>query len=170
VAVIGAGGTFTAASLMRFDGIDQELPLGAVVNSATLEFNVSWECCGDATFDVYQALQDWPVSDDAYWLNWGNGGTDPGYSAASTMGSTPKLGTGVHAISLDPAVVQDWVDNPGTNFGMVIRAGNIIGQPHMAIEEYNAGTPPSLTIDYIPEPASLALLGLGALLLRRWRR
>lgn len=68
-------------------------------------------------------------------------------------------------------LVQDWVSNPGNNHGAVIKrdAATNIG----SFASITGGNPAYLKVTYeVPEPASMAVIGLGAfsLLFRRKKR
>lgn len=142
VPVISTGGE--AKGLVRFGGIENAMPAGATILSAALELNVGWSCCGGGDFVVYQALQPWGPS-NAYWLAWGNGGTDPGYTGA-VVGQGPSA-DGVNSIDLSPTLVQEWLLFPEQNFGMVVRLPDPTGR-HTGFYEYDSPSPPRLTVTY----------------------
>jgi len=61
--------------------------------------------------------------------------------------------------TIGQALLQSWVNSPGTNFGlMLIERDYLDNQGHSDI---SWGTP-TLTVDAVPEPTTLALLGAGA--------
>ena len=76
------------------------------------------------------------------------------------------------------AVIQSWIDNPGTNFGFILEPNTAtsVGTDFLSRE---GGGPPALTFNSlitapsgVPEPAtaSLAICGLAIIALQRLRR
>jgi hypothetical protein len=73
------------------------------------------------------------------------------------------------------SAVQDWVDTPSDNAGLLYRFANdaadsayvrlFCGLTTPQSGEYNRR--PTLVIDYVPEPMTMVLVGLGGLFLRR---
>jgi len=110
-------------------------------------------------------------------VGWGNSNTgNYGPVAGEDYGSTAigsftltgaNAATAVVNFSLDSATVASWINNPSSNYGFVIVAdATAQGGSQLVIYTGNEGIPfrPELTIDAqaVPEPASMALLGLGA--------
>jgi len=64
--------------------------------------------------------------------------------------------------------VQNWLDNPSSNFGWLVQGDE---SDAMSVRRFALGSPlttgtgPMLEVEYspVPEPASLTLFGLGAL-------
>src|SRR5262249_8401670 len=75
------------------------------------------------------------------------------------------------------SVIQDWIDNPGTNFGFILepKPATSVGTDFLSRE---GGAPPTLTFPSVaspsgaPEPVAawLAICGLGTIALQRLRR
>ncbi len=85
----------------------------------------------------------------------------PGVTTADVTFSGPGL----------VADVQDWVDNPGSNYGWLLMADPSNGEKSARIfASRESNTPPVLTINYVPEPTSLVLLSFGGIALAARRR
>ena len=72
------------------------------------------------------------------------------------------------------STVQDWVNTPANNAGLLFKNQDGYGlvQSNMVSSEFVAGEyyyEPALVVDYtpVPEPMTIAILGLGGLLIRR---
>lgn len=108
-------------------------------------------------------------------------------SASALVGLIPSNELGTVAIPSTwsgagmVADVQSWVNNPGTNFGWILRGDETDGGGVRRFDSMLnsiAADRPTITIDYttpavVPEPGSLALLASGAagvILFRRRRR
>ena len=103
-----------------------------------------------------------------------------GTLTAVSVGDKQPLG-GVPLTAVGCGVVEDWIDGSVVNNGMVMiltsqRPGGSV--MHLATREYACTGPaqcpgayaPELEIEILPEPASMALLGLGAVVLFRRRK
>jgi hypothetical protein len=85
-------------------------------------------------------------------------------------GTVPANGVAV-SFMIPKAMVQSWIDNPGSNAGLL---GRYLNTATSDFNSSEAGTAlrPTLAFDYqtVPEPASVSLLSLGVLLLVYRRR
>ncbi len=185
----GPGGGFTTQrSVMAFD-VAGAVPAGSTVTSATLTLTlIAWSPNNQATqtHSIYRLLADWgegsssgdggmgapATPGDATWLvrfypndPWVNQGGDfaAGASASQTVlpQSIPYI-WGSTARMVDD--VQCWLDQPGCNFGWIMR-GNETGQ-HTAKrfaskEWFDPAQRPVLTIAFTPPPCPADFDGDG---------
>ena len=70
--------------------------------------------------------------------------------------------------SLPGAVIQKWIDDPGSNNGLAFRTTTLIRDLVYYSSEAATGYQPRLT--FLPEPSSACLLAFGGLVLLRRRR
>jgi hypothetical protein len=176
---------WVARTLIRFEDIASFIPAGhTTVNSATLELEWVWQFQPSGTVYAYEALMPWTDDEDGggtWWLNWGNGGDDAGYMGAQVGSFDPSDGSEGGAplsFSLDTAMVESWISSPGTNYGIVLRFDDPANSTHCVwggendpgVGDHADDIPPKLILDTIPEPATMAILGLGGLMVLRRRR
>ena len=173
-------------SLIRFDDIASMLPAGhTTVISATLELGpYVWRYNPVDPVVARQALQPWTDDEDGggtWWTNWGNGGNDAGYigDIVGTFNPTAGQTTDPTSITLDTSTVESWITSPGTNYGVILMYDADTGSdPHLEWPGENDPDnppaynqiPPKLILETVPEPATMALLGLGGLMVLRRRR
>jgi len=125
----GSGG-YEERSLIRFDALN--LPSGAVVSQASLLLTFdNWS--STPNISGYYFKQNWNpnVGSGLGWLhpstgvNWqtpGAGGAGSDYFTSPTFSITDLQGTGdeVRSITLDPQMVQQWVNHPAANLGVLL--------------------------------------------------
>lgn len=190
------GRTATGAirrGLIAFD-IAGSLPGGAIVTSATLTLNMSSTIAAATNVSLHRTLQDWgegtsnagvsggggaPSSaGDATWIHtffdtgfWSTAG---GSFAATSSATTSVAAIGNYSWSSAALTsdVQNMLDNPGANFGWTMvgdESAAATAKRFETRESLAANLRPVLVVEYtaVPEPASLAALGAGLLLLRR---
>ena len=101
-------------------------------------------------------------------------------AVATGMYNTSDMSGTIVSFTLSASQVQSWIDTPSDNAGLVLRTDNWSGNPtpvyyayaqYSATEKSNAALRPELVLEVsaVPEPASLAGLGLLGLFLRRRR-
>ena len=129
--------------LLRFD-IASEIPEGATIESVELTLFMSRTQAGATDVSLHQVFADWGEADsdaaggegggttatagDATWIHrfsddqtWNNAGGD--FNNAP-LASLSVGGTGSYTWESTPglvSIVQDWLDNPNSNFGLLLR-------------------------------------------------
>lgn len=168
--------TGTYRSLFHFDL--SEIPTNAVVSAATITLKATGNQSGNLTVSAYKVLRSWNEGNNTLatadagevtWGsarhgedNWGTSGCDNTTSDRSGTPEASKVITGVDedwVFSPSLATVQDWVTNPGSNYGLLIRSDEPGGETYMYYgSDDNAGNEPSITVTYgIPVGASSAI-------------
>ena len=122
-------------SLIKFD-VSSIIPSNVIVTKAELVLNIN-QIYGTNTYTAYKMTHDWvegTVCDatsvgTATWNNYGSGAwTNPGGDYDSTPVSNSLIVTGTPpqsiTFTLNPAMVQAWISNPSTNYGILIKANN----------------------------------------------
>jgi len=179
-------------ALLAFD-IASAVPAGSTITGATLTLTVVQVIDSEARdHTLHRVQQDWgeagsvaprgqgggaPAEDgDATWRDaihpgtpWTNAGGDFD-SAALATASVDGLGPASWASPDLTSQIQDWLDNPGTNFGLLVLGDETVSGSARAFGSREGGaSAPILEITYIPAPgvASLALLASPWALRRR---
>ncbi len=167
-------------ALVRFLGLDSIVGAGETVTSASLVLTSTYKHTGATPRDLvaFRSLIDWTDSTDGvngsggtYWTNYGSGGSASGYSGAE-MGRIVNLAASdvgaTISISLDAAAIQSWISNPASNFGLLLTMPHSSNGNFKTFEGSGQTNAPQLLIETttatVPEPGSLAVLGLGGLL------
>ncbi len=160
--------------LIKFD-LSVDIPAGAVVNSATLTLRMSQTIAGSHPVTLHRVLSAWgegtsvaegsegggalSTTDSATWFHtfynkdfW----TTLGGDFSNTISdSTTVGGSGTYAWSSPGMVldIQEWVNDPSTNFGWLVR-GNESAVPSAKRfnSRENSFSPPTLLIDYTIPP------------------
>ncbi len=108
--------------LLRFEL--SALPAGATIDSAVLEVNVS-DPVESGELLLYRLVEDWEEL-EATWNERRNGQRWTAPGAAPPMSALPiaqaslaARDTGLFTVTLPATLVQSWVDQPSSNFGVV---------------------------------------------------
>jgi hypothetical protein len=139
------------------------IPPGAHVVSATLRLTTSTEAVTNGPVNIYALREDWTE---------GTNDATPGVASynqrkASTSWSSPGAGPSSRFqpaaaiffpdhtqtsfdVALPPSVVQAWVDNPATNFGVVLTCPVGGAATFYTRGGGNAAQKPRLTVSFVP--------------------
>src|SRR5262249_944661 len=159
--------------LIRFSNLG--IPTSATVSGAALTVSVeNW--VGSPTIRGYYVLAPWsstpgPNSSQLGWLHRGTGqnwatpgalgqGTDAIAGNNFVLPGVTPTGTQSITINLDPAVVQNWVNNPSSNQGILLvnQSTGLIVRVNSS-ENSNAALRPTLSVTYMtgspaPQPGT----------------
>ncbi|HBR19420.1 MAG: hypothetical protein A2Y13_04470 [Planctomycetes bacterium GWC2_45_44] len=178
-------------TILKFDGL--VLPAGSIVTGASISLAKRGGSGGAFNIDVLQISNDnanW-VEGTGVWVPALDGESSWDYMASPTLwtgdGGASGGATTIYTLAVDSAqedytlynivlpnaLAQQWVSG-GVNAGLLLRvdpAAEETKNIHFVSSELGPEGweyKPTLTISYdIPEPATLCLLGLGGLLIRR---
>ena len=183
-------------TLLRFDL--NAIPAGSTITSVKLTLAMDRTISGAFDFSLHRLLATWgegasnagtpggagtnAQAGDATWtlaLFPGTAWSTPGGTFASTASATTSVGAiGSYDWASAQVIsdIQNWVNDPATNFGWLLKGGeSALSAKRFVSAEGAPGAGPKLVITYeassIPEPASVALLyATGAAVLARRRR
>jgi len=184
------GDNINQQGVLRFDSIFNNdggpIALGLGINSATLTMYVVTDILyadGEAN-GIHKMLVDWDETDAYGAAPWAGGATlgidrddveavSVAVDDSTEYGTPTMIATGTTMTFDVTSIVQDWSGGDG-NYGFLFQSLGLAGGNgvFMASSEYaGADVRPTLTVDFVPEPITLALFGLGGLgVLRRKRR
>ncbi len=140
-------------ALMKWD--ISQIPIGSNILTASITFNVITPTT--SFYPIYQLLKPW-VDQQASWMNYAGGPSGtweiPGALGPTDRGSLVLTGyspqnPGLYQLNLNPGVVQEWVNSPTQNFGLII-ADSVGSAPSTfdSAEATIATLRPKLTITY----------------------
>ncbi len=155
---IQLSGVTDLAGLVEWD--ISSLPAGTIIESAFIMVNVLDETT--SSYEIYQLLRDWeerPAKGGTV-ANWEIGGaqgqSDRGNTVLGVLGPAPR---GLIRVNLNDAgveVIQQWIDNPASNFGFIIQDYNAADPlSFSARETKRANVRPHLHINYINVPPTV---------------
>ncbi|MBZ5515236.1 MAG: DNRLRE domain-containing protein [Acidobacteriia bacterium] len=144
------------ATLIKWDA--STIPAGSVVESAAITLTISNSSSN--TYQIYELKRDWQEG-AATWnvtssgVNWQVPGAQGTSDRGSTvLGSILATATGQATITLNNAgiaLVQSWVNNPSSNFGIILaNSSNTDGLDFGSREQSTLSSRPKLTIRYQP--------------------
>jgi hypothetical protein len=159
-------GSPDVAALLRWD--IGSIPTGVTVKSATITLNIT--TTSSNTFQLYELKQNWSES-GATWnrfsatSTWATAGAQGANDRGSAVLGTIKASSnGKVTITLNAAgiaVVQKWINNPGSNFGLTIQ--NYANSKAFAFDSSEASAAanrPKLSVTYTnAAPAMLVTAG-----------
>lgn len=169
-------------ALLRFDdifgaGADQ-VPLGSMIDNATLTITVDTRQYSNGEANaVYKMLVDWletDAFDAAQWAGGDTGGIDrddvEAAATAVTDATAYAAGNGIidagTVMDLDvTSIVQDWSDGDA-NYGFLLQSLGLASGDGLFMDSSESASQserPKLTINYVPEPSGVLLMGLGVL-------
>jgi hypothetical protein len=162
-------------ALLQFD-VDGLIPAGSTINSVSLRLRMSMTIAGNQNLRLHRATNSWgeagsdasgeegggalSLPGDATWIHrsfpdvfWSSFGGD---FSGSSSASTTVGGDGAYIWSSGALAgdVQDMLDNPGGNFGWVLKHAN--EGPFQTAKRFNSrensqvSTRPTLVVDYTP--------------------
>ena len=107
-------------------------------------------------------------------LTWNNApGNDPNSNGFTSdmvsLGSFTEVGDGVE-ISFSSAALIDWLNTDTDKVVTLAFRKTTQTSYNSVFESTEGGFAPKLDLTYVPEPATIAILGLGGLMIRRKRR
>lgn len=166
LAVIGTGvNPYLTYSLIKFD-------LGAhagreVTGDAVFKIHVEDAASPGVarTLSVYQILVGWSGAT----VTWNNFGGDPGLQtgvdiweqAHDSVSFTPSASplSEVVEFTIPRALIQEWIDTPGSNHGLLLAVGGVGRDVYFTSSEAADEVPkPTLEFPSVPRPSTLAML------------
>lgn len=156
-------------ALLRWD-ISAHVPPGAVVTGVTITLDVEADDTGQ-TASLYQLRRTWTEGDGTTgsgvtWATtngttaWGTAGaesttTDRGATVIATIAGAPAGPRVATFGAAGLAVVQGWVDDPSTNFGVILRGTTTDAVDYGSRETGTLTRRPKLTVTFTPPAATL---------------
>jgi hypothetical protein len=146
------------------------IPAGSTVTSAAIEFNVTGS--SKDSYEVYALQRAWDEL-SATWQRYANGSNWSGAGAngsgdaqSAVLGQLSATSKGTYRINLNDAgvaAVQQWVNDPNLNFGIIIKDYTVKKAVEIATSETKtASQRPKLIINFqqpVPNTPPVVLLG-----------
>lgn len=181
--------------LIAFD-IDSQLPAGVTITNVTLQLYCSMTISSAQNVELHTVLKDWGESTsnasgqegqgapaavgDATWIHnfrpsslWTTPGGD--FTVAASATTAVDFADAFYTWSSPQMIadVQNWLDNPGTDFGWLLLGNEAFSTSAKRFNSSENGDPatrPVLIVEYTPEPGALGLLLVALPLIRRRRK
>ncbi|RME23858.1 MAG: DNRLRE domain-containing protein [Candidatus Zixiibacteriota bacterium] len=126
------------------------IPANSIVTCAALLLNQESGTDTGHTIYVHRLITGWSESTATWNTPWTAAGGD--YDPTSVGSFVPDT-LGLRAVNIS-TLAQFWVDNPASNFGLMLRAEDPTAPPYFnfnfASKEHGASPPPRLVVEYIP--------------------
>ncbi len=150
------GGGQRQHGLIRFDAIfgggAGQIPLGSVINSATLTINVTNNSGAGAQIRLHRMLVTWAESSTWNSMTGGIQTNDIEAMSAFDAQVADPASTGTEVITGLAAALQAWSDG-SSNFGWAILNNDSDGWDFDSSEDGTTGNRPLLTVDWSPAAA-----------------
>ncbi|NLF38674.1 DNRLRE domain-containing protein [bacterium] len=140
--------------LSIFSGLDTESNASFMVRNGFVDPNF-----GPINLICYELLKPFNEASET-WASYVGDTSHTNYFGESFGSQTlPLEGFGTTTWVISQALIQKWLDTPGTNFGLALIPETGNGNA-LIYTRRGAATSPSLTVSVVPEPAALALVAL----------
>lgn len=139
-------------ALLRFSDIEATFPAGATLFGAALNLHIITEGISMEVYQLTNAAKSW-AEGTVTWDSIGGIviGTD---TPAEPCGVVLATDTRVGAIqvTIDPSVIQGWLDNPSSNYGFVFAPTDLDGIAFASKDGGTTSQNPELLLQYTPDP------------------
>ncbi len=137
------GQTGELASVIKWDM--SSIPTDSVVTAVSIRFDISNQSPG--AYNLYQVNTNWTEIE----IDWDDIFGTSGGAGTTVLGSFTPNSIGLKSFSLNSAgvqVVQNWVNNPSSNNGFLIRSAGTNDGVTFWSREGNVADRPRITVDY----------------------
>jgi len=151
---------FARRALMRFD-VGEQIPPGSIISSVSLTLSITrGGGNADSTMNLHPINAAWVEGIEGCGVKGGGQGepstggvtwdTQPGTSASSVSAPVSGANPVVWSNAALVANVQDWLDNPGNNFGWMVIGDEDTPTNARRFGSSEGGSPPQLVVDFTP--------------------
>jgi hypothetical protein len=136
-------------AFLKFGGLDTALGSNQTVIGSALVLDIANEGMG---FDIYKLTTDW-TEGTVTGTSFGSPAAGVDYDATPIGGTTGlDTRTGSIEVAIDPATVQDWYENPSTNYGMLFISRDTDGLQFSSKDNGTQSLNPLLKVQHNPDP------------------